>query len=122
MDNLFRALGDQTRLRIINLLQDRELCVCELEVILVMTQSNVSRHLSRLRSENIVAFEKKAQWIYYYIDPVFKKNHMLLLQYMREKMKDDELFVRDSGRLKCYQKSGESCETLKDIRDTIFAG
>lgn len=58
MDNLFKTLSDENRLRIINLLRKGELCVCEIEAILDTTQSNVSRHLTRLRNEKIVIFEK----------------------------------------------------------------
>lgn len=61
MDNLFKTLGDKNRLRIINLLQKGELCVCETEAIPDTTQSNISRYLVRSKNGDIVVFKKKAQ-------------------------------------------------------------
>ena len=45
---MLKALGDETRIRIVNILRDGPLCVCEIESILEITQSNASRHLSKL--------------------------------------------------------------------------
>ena len=67
---MFKILGDINRLRIINLLLTLKLCVCELEVILDMTQSNVSRHLERLRNAGLVKSTKEAQWVFYQFDPL----------------------------------------------------
>ncbi len=47
--NMFKALSDENRLRIMSLLIREELCVCEIEVILELSQSNVSRHLNKLK-------------------------------------------------------------------------
>ncbi len=58
---MLKALGDETRIRILNLLKDEELCVCEIEHILGITQSNTSRHLAKLSILKIVDYEKKAQ-------------------------------------------------------------
>jgi ArsR family transcriptional regulator len=121
MDKLFKTLGDQNRLRIINLLMHHEFCVCELEVILQTTQSNVSRHLSRLRIEGIITYEKKAQWIYYSIEQRFTKEHASLYQYLQDRMAQEKVFLDDAERLKRYKSSGETCETLKDKEDVIFA-
>ena len=122
MDRLFKTLGDKNRLRIINLLSRSRLCVCELEVILNTTQSNVSRHLSRLRTEKMITFEKQAQWIYYSIDPNFMKDNELLYRYLEKRMNQEEPFTTDLLRLDDYRASGENCETLKSNEKTIFAG
>ena len=55
---MLKALGDETRIRIVNILRDRPLCVCEIESILEITQSNASRHLSKLMNANIVTYYK----------------------------------------------------------------
>jgi len=120
MDILLKALADITRLRIINLLKEKELCVCELEVILDMSQSNVSRHLSRLRAEKIISFDRRGQWIHYHINPDFIKENHLLYQYLKEKMKNPALFDKDLKRLEQYKRSRESCETLKTKQEIIF--
>lgn len=113
MDKLFKILGDQNRLRILNLLMGHKLCVCELEVILQTTQSNVSRHLSKLRNEEMITYEKKAQWIYYSISQQFIRNHPLLVQYLQKKMSQEVIYLEDRQRFSGYEASGENCETLK---------
>ena len=47
---IFKAFGDETRIRILNLLRNSEMCVCEIEAILGINQSNASRHLNKLKS------------------------------------------------------------------------
>ena len=54
---LFKAFSDETRLRILVLLTERELCVCELVAILEMPQGKVSRHLAHLRHANLGRFD-----------------------------------------------------------------
>jgi ArsR family transcriptional regulator len=62
---VLKALADPNRLRILNLLHERTLCVCDLENILNLNQSNLSRHLATLRHAGIVSAEKKALFTYY---------------------------------------------------------
>jgi DNA-binding transcriptional ArsR family regulator len=68
MDNylkVLKALTDETRLRIINLLYERELCVCDIGDILGTTQTKISRHLAYLRNADLVRDRKIAQWSFY---------------------------------------------------------
>ncbi|HEV7556323.1 MAG TPA: metalloregulator ArsR/SmtB family transcription factor [Kofleriaceae bacterium] len=69
---MFRALGDETRLRIVALLVHGELCVCHLEKALGLSQPNVSRQLGILRSANIVEARREGTWVYYSLS---KQNH-----------------------------------------------
>ena len=62
---ILKALADQTRLRMLHLLKERELCVCEIGEVLGIQQSNASRHLDKLRNAGLVCSEKRAQWVYY---------------------------------------------------------
>ncbi len=62
---IYKTLGDKTRLRILSLLRQRELCVCELTSILQMTQPGVSQHLKKLKQAGLVKERKTAQWVYY---------------------------------------------------------
>lgn len=69
---LFRALADETRLKIFALLTKDELCVCEIEDILGLPQSLVSNHLAVLRREGLVRHRRDAEdarWIFYRADP-----------------------------------------------------
>jgi ArsR family transcriptional regulator len=58
---ILKALSDKTRLRILNLLMQSELCVGEIEYLLNINQSNTSRHLSSLKNATLITYEKKAQ-------------------------------------------------------------
>ena len=71
---VMKALGDETRLRIINLLNMGELCVCEIEYLLDINQSNASRHLNKLAVVNLITYEKRALYVYYSINKRFLKN------------------------------------------------
>jgi ArsR family transcriptional regulator len=62
---LFRALGDETRLRIVALLSHGELCVCHLEEALRLSQPKVSRHLAILRSAGVVEHRRDGTWVHY---------------------------------------------------------
>jgi ArsR family transcriptional regulator len=63
---IFKALGDETRLRIMALLMNgRELCVCDIMAALELPQSTVSRHLSYLRSTGLVDDRRQGVWMYY---------------------------------------------------------
>lgn len=60
-----KALGDETRLRIVHLLGDTELCVCDLFATLDLPQSTVSRHLAILRRSGWVSDQRRGSWMYY---------------------------------------------------------
>jgi ArsR family transcriptional regulator len=62
---LFRALADETRLRILNLVAHREVCVCHLVQALGLGQSKVSRHLAHLRNAGLVNDRREGLWMYY---------------------------------------------------------
>ena len=63
---VYKALGDETRLRVVNLLAELgELCVCDLETALEITQSKTSRHLRVLKEAGLVVDRRDGAWIYY---------------------------------------------------------
>src|SRR5512134_857583 len=65
MSRVFRALGDDTRLRIVGLLAHGELCVCHIEQALELSQPNASRQLGILRMAGIVDSRRDGTWVYY---------------------------------------------------------
>lgn len=65
LDLLFRALADPTRLRLLNLIADREICVCYFVEILKTSQPKISRHLAYLRKAGIVASRREGKWMHY---------------------------------------------------------
>jgi Predicted transcriptional regulators len=86
MIEIFKALSEESRLRIIALLIENEMCVCEIEECLNMTQSNASRHLTELRRSGLLESYKKAQWTYYKISDKFKEEHKSLWEYIQSKI------------------------------------
>ena len=65
LDVFFRALADPTRLRLLNLIADREICVCYFVGILRISQPKVSRHLAYLRRAGVVASRREGKWMHY---------------------------------------------------------
>ena len=65
MARLFAALADPTRLRLLNLMAGREVCVCYFVEILKLGQPKISRHLAYLRSAGLVAARREGRWMHY---------------------------------------------------------
>jgi len=65
---LFAALADSTRLRLLNLMADREVCVCYFVEILRQGQPKISRHLAYLRKAGIVSARREGRWMHYRIE------------------------------------------------------
>src|SRR6478735_3068689 len=67
LELLFRALADRTRLRLLNLMRDQEVCVCYFVEILRASQPKISRHLAYLRRAGIVSVRRSGTWMHYRI-------------------------------------------------------
>ncbi|PTM59933.1 ArsR/SmtB family transcription factor [Desmospora activa] len=65
---IYKALGDKTRLRILSLLKAEERCVCELVEFLGISQPTVSQHMRRLKSVHLVKERRQGRWVYYSLD------------------------------------------------------
>jgi ArsR family transcriptional regulator len=65
MERFFRALGDRTRLRLLNLMGEQEICVCYFVEVLGQPQPKISRHLAYLRSAGLVAARREGRWMHY---------------------------------------------------------
>ncbi|MCI2036095.1 transcriptional regulator [Caproiciproducens sp. NJN-50] len=111
MVEFFKALSEESRLRILSLLLEREMCVCEIEASLKMTQSNASRHLTALKNSGILDSFKKAQWTYYRINDRFKRDHAELWEYLQYHLRELPTYKIDLAE---YQKcSGQKlCDTI----------
>ncbi|MEO0233488.1 MAG: metalloregulator ArsR/SmtB family transcription factor [candidate division WOR-3 bacterium] len=79
-----KALSDKTRLEIVMLLIDKEMCVCELSELLKMSQPRISRHLRILTESGILKYEKVAQKVFYNINTKDKTNKLILNMLERE--------------------------------------
>ena len=91
LEVLFRALADPTRLRLLNLIADREICVGYFVEILGVSQPKVSRHLAYLRKAGIVTSRREGKWMHYRLAmPKDKVAHGILgetLKHLRENSK-----------------------------------
>ena len=79
---LFKTLGDETRLRILNLLCEREVCVCEMVEILRLGQSKVSRHLAALRHAGLVDCRREGMWVIYFLAPACSPLHQMMRDWL----------------------------------------
>jgi ArsR family transcriptional regulator len=69
LEQLFLALGDRTRVRLLNLMSGGEVCVCFFVEILGEPQPKISRHLAYLRGAGLVSARREAKWVHYAITP-----------------------------------------------------
>ena len=104
-----KALADPTRLRIVNLLAVRALCVCSIEQLLGVSQTAASRHLARLQAAGILDSERRAQWVYYSLDERFASHHADLLDYLRREADEDAQLREDRARLDEYVEADTLC-------------
>src|SRR4051812_19176110 len=65
LDQLFRALADPTRLRLVNLMSEQEICVCYFIEVIGAPQPKISRHLAYLRRAGLVAARRQGKWMHY---------------------------------------------------------
>src|SRR5262252_2363874 len=99
LDGLFRALADQTRLRLINLMADQELCVCFFVEVIGSPQPKISRHLAYLRKAGIVAARREGKWMHYKVIQPHDARAAEVLKNIREWLATDREMQRDRSRL-----------------------
>ncbi|RJX37499.1 ArsR family transcriptional regulator [Paenibacillus pinisoli] len=93
-----KLLGDKSRLTIIALLKERELCVCDIAELLETTQPNVSQHLRKLKTGGLVTESRKAQWIYYSLNMEDKEYLHEFIQSLPSMANRLEHLSKDSNR------------------------
>ena len=99
LDLLFRALADPTRLRLLNLIADREICVCYFVEILAISQPKVSRHLAYLRRAGIVASRRDGRWMHYKLAMPRDAAGAAVLRETLNHLRDNPEMRRDISRL-----------------------
>ena len=105
----FKACADETRLRILFLLSERELCVCEIVAVLDMPQGKISRHLSVLRNADLVTDRRDGIWIYYALsEPDTGLKHMLHA-YLKKERAMSSIAREDLNRLDSLSSAGKIC-------------
>ena len=104
----FKAFSDETRLRILTLLQAGERCVCEIVAALQMDQPRVSFHLKVLKKAGILKERKEERWIHYSIRDDDMLVRFLLLA-VWERLRDDRRAAVDRERLDEFNRKRRAC-------------
>ncbi len=104
MEKLFLALADKTRLRLLNLMREDEICVCYFTEVLGESQPKVSRHLAYLRNAGLVSARRDGKWMHYKIE--FPENDFAarILQETLDGLQEQDDMCEDYRKLKqvCY--------------------
>jgi ArsR family transcriptional regulator, arsenate/arsenite/antimonite-responsive transcriptional repressor len=105
MVKIFKAVADPNRIRILKMLQQKKMCVCELSAVLGITQPSVSRHLSMLRDAGLVRDERDSQWINYELcGEKINKYAPVIMNHIRTWINKDPRISRDASMLKTLNR------------------
>ncbi len=99
---IFKALSEEIRLRILALLFHGELCVCDLMEVLEMPQSTISRHLAYLRNAGLVSGERRGKWMYYRLASETGRTARVQLELLAENLPQLSVINQDRRRLVTY--------------------
>lgn len=102
----FRGLADGTRLRMINLLTEGELCGCDIQYVLDLSQPNVSRHLTYLKRSGLVTDNRQGYRVFFRLNGADDPEHAALFAYLREAFRQDRVFAQDKRRLQRAIRNG----------------
>jgi DNA-binding transcriptional ArsR family regulator len=113
---IYRCLCDETRLRILHLLQCQPLCVCHLQAALDLPQVAVSKHLAYLRRRGLVATRRHEQWAIYRLPDRRPRELELQLQCLQDCLQTHPVFQKDRQRLAalapdCRRLTGASADS-----------
>lgn len=104
----FKALGEPTRLKILRLIAEREMCVCELMEVLEMNQPRISQHLKVLKEAGVVKERKQAQWSYYSVCcNDFQEFINAFVSFMTEDMKNISDLATEYQRMRSSKSNKE---------------
>ena len=99
MERFFQALGDNTRLRLLNLMGDQEICVCYFVEVLAQGQPKISRHLAYLRNAGIVQARREGKWMHYRIVTPPNAGAAQVLRQTLAWLAEDRAMQADKARL-----------------------
>ena len=107
---VFKTLSDETRLRILNLLVERECCVCEVMQALEISQSRASRNLNALYNAGLLKLRRDGVWAVYSIDrQELKKHYIEIINSIEEVLAGNKVAQLDKQRLRNARRLGPAC-------------
>jgi len=107
LHELLKAAGEPTRLRILNLLRQGDVCVCDLQTVLQLPQHTVSRHLAALRHAGLVADRRSGQRVVYSLTPAATPQLRIVHILVERGCECDEVLQADRKRLRQALQRGE---------------
>ena len=119
-ERLFQALGDRTRLRLLNLMGDQELCVCYFVEILNQPQPKISRHLAYLRRAGVVTSRREGKWIHYRIEQATNPQAQELLRNVLAWLALDKAMQADRARLIRACCAPSKCSLIREAPQPVF--
>jgi ArsR family transcriptional regulator len=99
MELFFAALADRTRLRLLNLMSDDEVCVCFFAEVIGTNQPKISRHLAYLRKAGLVSVRRDWKWAHYRITEPENERAAKVLREILEWLKDDQEMRQDRKQM-----------------------
>ena len=99
LEKLFQALGDRTRLRLLNLMAAGETCVCFFVAVIDAPQPTISRHLAYLRRSGLVSARRDGKWMHYGITPPDHPTVRRIFEQVIEVLADDAEMQKDRAAL-----------------------
>jgi ArsR family transcriptional regulator len=114
LPRLFAALADRTRLRLLNLMNGREVCVCYFVEILRQSQPKISRHLAYLRNAGIVTARREGKWMHYSIEHPADEGAAAILAAAFSSFESDREMQSDLARLNKACCEPQRFVTLQD--------
>ncbi len=111
---VFKALSDETRLRILGVLMQRECCVCEIMQALEISQTRASRNLGALYDAGLLKLRRDGCWALYSIDEDAIQGYTVeVLAAVRKALKGNQIAAQDNARLASARRIGTGCEAAK---------
>jgi ArsR family transcriptional regulator len=104
---ILKAAGEPTRLRLLNLLRQGDICVCDLQAVLAIPQHTVSRHLAALRHAGLVTDERNGQRVIYSLTPAASAPVRGLHELLTKSARQESVLRDDLARLKRLLRKGE---------------
>ena len=114
LPRLFAALADRTRLRLLNLMNGREVCVCYFVEILKQGQPKISRHLAYLRNAGVVTARREGKWMHYSMERPADAGAAAILEAALASFEADREMQSDLSRLSKACCAPQRFVTLQD--------
>lgn len=111
--SVLKAMADESRLRILCLLSEESLCVCEIEAMLSLLQSNVSRHLNKLTTSKLLKYSKRNKYIYYELDQDWVQQQApFVIEALENEKKTNPQAIMDLERLRDYKNGNTQADDV----------